>query len=337
MVPSPSSAVKRTPPAPIKVPNFHMHGPQVQLIRSGEAKSRPLSEVSSVESSAVSGQTLARALLGNSFILSGDSRSSRYRSGFGGLVRSDSATLPRGDHLLMNSPYGRDRPSSGLADTFAVGYDAPPIPADADKVYVPPRAPRTSSLELKKHHVRRPSSTSSLTSLKDEPGSLKSRPSSFSDFSHEVERVDVRASRRISRISEAPSTPSTAALNTESNPPIPSSEESPVKPPPPPEETSAPPPSESESSSHSPLAPGNHELTAPSITSDNESKDLDVVEYYASEMQKTFAPVFSPITEESTSQVSTPGSRRLSQRGSQAISPLSGTLNGKSTSVSSLT
>jgi hypothetical protein len=329
MVPQPPSAVKRTPPAPIKVPNFHMHGSQVQLVRSGEVKSRPLSEVSSVESSAVSGQTLARALLGNSFILSGDSRSSRYRNGFGGLVRSDSATLPRGDHPLINSPYGKDRPPSGLVDNFAIGNDAPPIPANADKVYVPPRAPRTSSLELKKHHVRRPSSTSSLTSLKDESSHLRSRPSSFSDFSHEVERIDVQASRRISRISEAPSTPSTAALNTENNPPKPSSSESPIKPPFP-VEPSAPLPSESYS--HLPSTSGNHEPPALSVAPNNESKDLDIVEY-------SFAPVFSPITEESSSQLSTPACRRLSQQGTpttRAISPLSGTLNGKSDLISSL-
>ncbi|EKM78473.1 hypothetical protein AGABI1DRAFT_92761 [Agaricus bisporus var. burnettii JB137-S8] len=297
--PPSSSPMKRNPLAPIKVPNYHMHGSQVQLIRSGEAKSRPLSEVSSIESSAVSGQTIARALLGNSFILSSDSRSSRYRSGFGGLARADSATLPRGDHPSMNPPYWKDQPMSGLSDNFAVGSDAPPIPANADKVYVPPRAPRASSLELKKNHnLRRHSSTSSLVSSKDGSGDSKSRPSSFSDFSREVERVDTQALRRISRISEAPSTPSTNAINTESTPPLPSSEQLPVESSAPQAEisTTLPP----ESSSHSQPFPRNDNPPAVSTTSNNDPNELDVEEYYASEMQRTFAPLPIVVARQST-------------------------------------
>lgn len=341
--PSFSSPSRRNPPTPIKIPSMHMHGPQVQIVRSAEANnSRPLSEISTAESSAVSGQTLARALLGNSFVLSSDTRSSRYRSGFGGLVRSDSATLPRGDHPLLNSPYWRDRTLSVASDNFAADIKAPPVPANADKVYVPPQTPRHSALDAKKKsNVRRHSSTGSLGSpvSKDESSDSKSRPNSISEFNRELER-DMQALRRISRISEAPSSASTNPPNpeAESTSPTSLSEQSPIAVSSARAEAEASPslPEPSDQPSTTSNA-GPSGLSNPSIAA---TKELDVLEYYASETQIAFAPAFSPIIEESSSQLSSPGSRRLSQRmtpTSRTMSPLSGTLNGKLISILPLT
>ncbi|KAH8829164.1 hypothetical protein DL96DRAFT_1033474 [Flagelloscypha sp. PMI_526] len=82
-----------------------------------------------MSSSAVSGTTLARALIGNSFALSSDNRS-RYRSGTSVLTRQDSATLPNSDFYMFNSPYGRDSPNDV------------PLPSNAESVYSPPKIVR---------------------------------------------------------------------------------------------------------------------------------------------------------------------------------------------------
>ncbi len=333
-----SSPARRLPPAPIRIPSLSMHGPQVQIIRSAGQHSRPLSEVSTAESSAVSGQTLARALLGNSFVLSNDNRSSRYKSGFGGLVRSDSATLPRGDHPLMNSPYLRDRNLSGTSDTFANDYGVPPVPPNADKVYVPPQTPRHSGAELKKKLLRRHSSTSSLSSPTSAGGfsDPKSRPNSVGEFTREIEKIekDLRLLRRISRISEAPSVASTAAANPDSSSPTPSSGQSSIAISPAPTEV-LPPPSSASPQDVSPAASSSSKSLVASLTPATPStRDSDgILDYYSSpdisEPGRPFAPVVSPIIEETSSQLSSPASRRLSQRPmSRAISPLSGTLNG---------
>lgn len=337
-----SSSARRNPPTPIKIPNLSMHGPQVHIVRSAEPNnSRPLSEISSAESSAVSGQTLARALLGNSFVLSSDARSSRYRSGFGGLVRSDSATLPRGDHPLMNSPHWRDRALSGTSDTFAADPDVPPVPSNADKVYVPPQTPRHSGAEPKrKSNVRRHSSAGSLPSPVSEGDSndSRSRSNSIGEFTREMEKIgkDIQALRRISRISEAPSTTPT----TPANPEIPlhtPSEPSPVEVPSTQEEPSPPP---SEPPNHSPTtsnsrSPGVSSTTTTSSVISSTKELENVLDYYSSSdgPERAFAPAFSPIIEESSSQLSSPASRRLSHRTtltSRTMSPLSGTTNGES-------
>ena len=90
------------------------------------------------DSSAISGTTLARALIANSFILSYDRHGrNRYRSS-GNLTRQDSATLPgANDDGLVISPYWRDRrisggeimhrPDSGLESCIP---PVPPIPAN---------------------------------------------------------------------------------------------------------------------------------------------------------------------------------------------------------------
>ncbi|KAF9450801.1 hypothetical protein P691DRAFT_809502 [Macrolepiota fuliginosa MF-IS2] len=334
---------RRNHPTPIRIPSLSMYGPQVQIVRSAERNSsRPLSEVSSPESSAVSGQTLARALLGNSFVLSNDGRSSRYRSGFGGLVRSDSATLPRGDHPLMNSPYWRDRTLSGTSDTFSADLRAPPIPPNADKVYIPPQTPRQSGIEMKrKTNVRRHSSAGSLHSpvSKDDSNGSKSRPNSVSEITREIENIeDIQALRRISRISEAPSSPSTTTANPEIPPHIPSPSQSPIDVQPaqatPSGLSAAAEPQNSPPSISSNLkSPGVSSTVASPATKELEG----VLDYYASSdtpqgfQERAFAPAFSPIIEESSSQLSSPASRRLSHRTTQSrtTSPLSGTTHGR--------
>jgi len=108
----------------------------------GTRITRPLSSLS-VASSAISGTTIARALMSNSFILSTD-RSSLHRSGTGaGLTRTDSATLPNWE---WNSH----------SDRFSIGSDAPPIPLNAELLYEPPRISRNEGKRSK-------SSTASLS------------------------------------------------------------------------------------------------------------------------------------------------------------------------------
>ncbi|KAG6915124.1 hypothetical protein DXG01_013177 [Tephrocybe rancida] len=63
---------RKPAPAPTKIPNAAFHNPKVQLLPSSDAP-RPTSTISSPESSAV---TLARALMANTFVLSGDARQS---------------------------------------------------------------------------------------------------------------------------------------------------------------------------------------------------------------------------------------------------------------------
>lgn len=114
----------------------------------------PVSTADDVLSSAVSGSTLARALMSNSFILPSDTRSSRYRSGIVGLTRSDSTTLPRAEHSF-GAPYANDK--------FSIGPDAPPIPSNAESLYEPPKKPRNiEELKDNKREWKRRSSTGSV-------------------------------------------------------------------------------------------------------------------------------------------------------------------------------
>ncbi|CAK5278400.1 unnamed protein product [Mycena citricolor] len=112
-------------PAPIKIPNVAIHAPKVQIDRSASTVSRPESMFSLEGASAISGTTLARALIGDAFVLSHD-RSSRYRSGASVLTRSDSATLPRGDFLF--SPGRRSGPLSGTFTPLDADGVVPPMP-----------------------------------------------------------------------------------------------------------------------------------------------------------------------------------------------------------------
>ncbi|KAG5724573.1 hypothetical protein E4T56_gene10388, partial [Termitomyces sp. T112] len=92
----PQPSFRKTVPTPIKIPKplsaAVANSGKVQLISS-----RPTSQTSSPDTiaSAVSGATFARALMANTFVLSGSGsgRDSRYRSGGSTLTRTDSATL----------------------------------------------------------------------------------------------------------------------------------------------------------------------------------------------------------------------------------------------------
>ncbi|KAH7929009.1 hypothetical protein BV22DRAFT_1192376 [Leucogyrophana mollusca] len=214
---------KKSVPAPIKIPQVERTGPNVQIGQStstAEPPSRleappPLgaasashqpSPISSEDMSAVSGTTLARALIANSFVLSSsDHRSSRYRSG---MTRQDSATLPRGDHPLVNSPYWRDRRISGgeivLASESRRESLIPPVPPvpTAGMVFVDQKQARRASrgADIAQRHsdsdLKRSTSISSSTS--DIP--------SVSQYATSPEvPTQTGISRRISRISEVPS------------------------------------------------------------------------------------------------------------------------------------
>ncbi|KAF7329862.1 hypothetical protein MKEN_00249800 [Mycena kentingensis (nom. inval.)] len=120
----PSAPGRKGAPSPIKIPNAALHGPRVEIERTVSIQSRPDSMFSLDGSSAVSGTTLARALIGDSFVLSHD-RSSRYRSGGSVLTRSDSATLPRGEQPF--SPAWTIR-RSGAYTPMDGDYQMPPMP-----------------------------------------------------------------------------------------------------------------------------------------------------------------------------------------------------------------
>jgi hypothetical protein len=152
-------------------------------------------------SSAVSGTTLARALFANSFMLSDDRRTSRPRSS--GVVRQDSATLPRGEH-----PFWRDRRISGgeiiLSGSSGRGSPVPPVPP------VPPNA---DLLYAAQHSARR-SAGSSASSQHESPHRTPEFPEQPSTNFHEAEtsQSDIfntgdNVSRRISH-TEAPSSTS---------------------------------------------------------------------------------------------------------------------------------
>jgi hypothetical protein len=131
----------------------------------------PISTTEDVLSSAVSGSTLARALMSNSFILPSDNRLSKYRSGAAGLTRSDSTTLPRAEHSF-GAPYANDK--------FSIGPDAPPIPSNAESLYEPPKRPRNVEelRDNKRERNRRSSTGSVVIKALPQPPSAPSRPAS---------------------------------------------------------------------------------------------------------------------------------------------------------------
>lgn len=292
--------LKKAAPSPITIPNPALHGPKVQLVRSADP-SRPTSQISSAESSAISGTTLARALMSNAFALSGDTRTSRYRSGTSSLTRSDSATLPRGEFAMLHSPYWRDRTHSGgemsLSPWSAPPEPVPPVPVNAELVYVPPKTVRQGFDSREK---RRHSSTGSLRSegLSD-PATSATTQTGSADLD--------KALHRISRITEdtssLPKTPQLPAAdlktqNIEDTKQSSSSEAGPSRVP----STER----ESETYSEGIMSPGLSVSEAPSS-----AKDIDnVLDYYSFPdtpdpgLDRNFRPPFSPISEESTSQLS---------------------------------
>ncbi|KAG5641553.1 hypothetical protein DXG03_004788 [Asterophora parasitica] len=296
---------KKSAPSPIKIPNAALHGPQIQLIRPTEF-SRPISQISSSESSAVSGTTLARALLANTFVLSGETRASRYRSGASNMTRIDSATLPQGEF----SPYWRDRTSVevALSPGSAVG-PVPPVPDNADLVYVPPQAkPRVTS------------ASGSLHLDRDEEGE---------HLHGQQNQENTRASHHISREIEAtypqPSTSQLAYTLSEG-----AEHDGPGR-------DAAPPlpPKHSHRYSITPSSKGGSDIIPEAITSlsdaPSSAKYLDnVLDYYSfadspePTVERNFRLPFSPITEvteESSSQLSPPTPYRSDSRGSKRSLP----------------
>ncbi|KAI0356890.1 hypothetical protein OH77DRAFT_1423135 [Trametes cingulata] len=134
---------RKPTPSPIKIPN-NSTSAKIRVQSSSEEESadsnaadapsvptkndRPPSPSSAVTddiASAISGTSMARALVATSFILSNESRASKYKSG---VTRQDSATLPRGEHPLINSPYMRERRASSGEPGSARSSSVPPVP-----------------------------------------------------------------------------------------------------------------------------------------------------------------------------------------------------------------
>lgn len=233
--------MRKPAPAPIRIPNLALHGPKVQLQRSAQTDSQGVtataditaqllqdSPLSAENVSAISGTSLARALIANSFILSSDIPGLRYRSGLSTSgTRQDSATLPCGEYAFLNSPYWRDKRISGgdiiLTPEAGRSSFVPPIP----------RMPSASSLRMKGSKSARSSAAASDTRHR-RSGADDSKRASNSSLraprlsepppipplikSSGTPAYNRPASRRISRIVEmptpAPSTPGTPDLGT---------------------------------------------------------------------------------------------------------------------------
>ncbi|KAF9463278.1 hypothetical protein BDZ94DRAFT_1218569 [Collybia nuda] len=311
--------LKKSALSPIKIPSLASHGPKVQLLRSADP-SRPTSEASSLESPANSGTTLLRELMSNPFALSEDLRTSKYRSGTSNLTRSDSATLPRGEFAMLHSPYWRDRTYSGGELTLSPGSaPPPPVPVNAELVYVPPKTVRQGS----DHRERRRVSSS---------GSFRSDPlsDSVNSATTQIDSADLSKVHRISRITEdtnsLPNTPQPPAAdiriqNIEETAPSLSPEEGSSQAFPTKRESDK--SEKSESYSEGPFSPGQRSSMSDAPSS---GRDIDnVLDYYSfpdtSDLgqDRNFRPAFSPISEESTSQLSPPAPFR---GGKVFVSPL---------------
>ncbi|KAF9491527.1 hypothetical protein BDN71DRAFT_1510293 [Pleurotus eryngii] len=223
----PYASVSRRPaPAPIKIPNLALYGPKVQLLPGSSGyQSRPQSRgnesiISTEPSSAVSGTSLARALFANTFVLSGN-QTSRYRSGVSmNLTRQDSATLPRGEHPLMSSPFFRDRPEqigSPILIPVGTGVSLPPPssyrPSTAESMHrhrVPRRSvpDRPMTAPSSKHF-----SAASLPikhASETDQSETETEPKENEIVSAPVDASSDQKLHRISRISEVASPPPSA-------------------------------------------------------------------------------------------------------------------------------
>lgn len=153
----------------------------------------PPSPMDSENMSAISGTTLARALIGNSFILSSSDRGSRYRSG---MARQDSATLPRSDHLLMEVALARD------SGRDSVVPPVPPLPSGSGVLLLDQA--RTSAVQDKEQKSP------------DTSASTMESPSSGAYYASPDIIMHSGLSRRISRISEVPSPVPTTPMSPQS-------------------------------------------------------------------------------------------------------------------------
>lgn len=153
---------KKSIPAPIMILDADHLMPKVQIGHSAvltgvplpgstqpnadDAPVNPPSPSASDNLSSISGTTLARALIGSSFVLSScERRSSRHRNG---VVRQDSATLPRGSFFLSDSESSSPAPP------------VPPVPA----VLVSLPDPNSSVIKSASTDSEYPMSDSHITS-----------------------------------------------------------------------------------------------------------------------------------------------------------------------------
>ncbi|KAG6915121.1 hypothetical protein DXG01_013174, partial [Tephrocybe rancida] len=296
---------RKPAPTPIKIPNAAFHNPKVQLLPSSDA-SRPTSTISSPESSAVSGTTLARALMANTFVLSGDTRQSRYRSGGSNLTRTDSATLPRGEYGVIYSPYWKDRASMELALSPGAMEDVPPVPGNAELVYVPPQTQREANDSRNKKSP-------------DDAAPEGNSQASFSnaDAPAPAPSLSLESLPGTSKKRDASPTPPAPAPSDQNK----NKSQS--------RRYSIRPDMDVASLAHSNTSDGGFS-SPPASEPPSSAKDLDnVLDYYSfadspePTTERSFRPPFSPITEETSSQLSPPtpfkrdsmDSRRSSRRG----------------------
>ena len=257
----------------------------------GTRTTRPLSSQSDIASSAISGTTIARALMSNSFILSTDP-SSLYRSGTGaGLTRTDSATLPSWEWNSHN-------------DRFSVGSDAPPIPLNAELLYEPPRRSRNEGKRSKQ---------SSIGSLSPKIPPETPSISNNTRFNSVIVSADVDLDLETlppgTQPLENPLMPPRLAID-EAMAPDQASQQTPV-----------------ETQRQDPDIP-----SSPLSSCHTSPKELEgLLNYYSlpdsPELLVTargFRPMFSPITEESSSQLSPPTPYRSDKRDSERCQPVGG-------------
>ncbi|KAJ3515608.1 hypothetical protein NLJ89_g1656 [Agrocybe chaxingu] len=303
---------------------------------SGLKPLRPISLLDTPASSAVSGTNFARALLSNAFVLPNDNRFSKFRTSTVGLTRSDSTTLPRGDHAGPSSYH----------DRFSVGPDAPPIPSNAGFLYEPPKKSRAGEWrEKKRQELKRRSSTGSLhpkilpeTPSSDRPISVLLSPGAEFDL-NDLNSLLLKSPALVQTPpppprSPLPPTPQPKRIEeskTVELAPIPAARPLPVGPQTPPSDFL--------------------NLLSPAPSSDGlpSAKNMesdDVLNYYSHPdspeplMTGGYRPGVSPISEETSSQLSPPTpyrDRRESQRSTGtplgARSPLSGSIRVRGESV----
>ena len=251
--------------------------------------------------------------MSNSFILPSDNRASRFLRGAGGLTRSDSTTLPRPEHS-----YG-----AYSEDVFSISPDAPPIPSDAEALYRPPKKLREGVERGNKSvdALTRQGSGSSVKALPKPPSTASARSSPLLSPGKEFDMADIIHS---------------SAADARRTPPVP---RSPLPLPPTPKLpylTSEDGHSSMHSSKQSSLPdeyqssfqqfPLDAQLLSPELSplsseGPPSGRDLDgVLNYYS--LPETpdvmspsgFQPAFSPISEESSSQLSPPVPYRSSER-----------------------
>lgn len=217
-------------PASLRIPHNPAQGPKPRTRRSDNAnstttthphnRSHPRSPCSSDDISSVSGATLARALIGNSFVLSSDVIS-RHRSGASrGRERLDSATLPRGEHPFLNTSFWRDKRISGgdiiLTPGASEMVPVPSLPSNSSLLSKDLESGTSlDSLHAKKRH--KPSDGGSRAAgIRSSPGMLLPliRPSTSTGIPVS-ERSTSRREFQIMEMSlPAPSAPSKSDVTT---------------------------------------------------------------------------------------------------------------------------